>query len=75
MDGFIDDIIDITLDYPNWADRTKNAALSVIHTIFRPLQSSEPLKWDDPFHFARYQEKFNLPNTINAWFRASKPDI
>ena len=49
MDVFIDDIITIDIDYPVWVERVKNIDLLVIHTIFRPLQSSEPLKWDYPF--------------------------
>ena len=38
MDGFIHNKITITIDDPCWAERAKNAALLVIHTIFRPLQ-------------------------------------
>ena len=48
IDGLIDDIITIDIDDPNWTERTKNAALLVIHTIFRPLNSPETLKRDDP---------------------------
>ena len=48
MDGFINDIINITTDNPCWVDRDKNVALLVIHTIFSLLQSSEPLKGDEP---------------------------
>ena len=48
MDGFINDIITITIDVNHWIDRAKSASLLVIHTLFRPLESSEPLKRDDP---------------------------
>ena len=48
MDGFINDIIAITIDDLFWVERAKNVALLVIHTIFRPLHSSELLKRDDP---------------------------
>ena len=48
MDGFIDDIITITVDDEHWIDRAKIASLLVIHTLFQPLQPSEPLKLDDP---------------------------
>ena len=48
MDGFIDDIITITIDYPRWVERAKNAALLIIHTIFRPQHSDKPLKRDAP---------------------------
>ena len=48
MDGFINDIITITVDDEHWIDRTKIAALLVIHTIYRSLQPSEPLKRDNP---------------------------
>ena len=37
MDGFIDEIITITIDDPCWVERSKKSALLVIHTIFRPL--------------------------------------
>ena len=44
MDGFVDDIITINIDNPYWVERAKNLALLVIHTMFRPLHSDEPLK-------------------------------
>ena len=48
MDVFIDKIITITIDDPRYVERAKNAALLVIHTKFRPLHPSEPLKRDEP---------------------------
>ena len=48
MEGFIDDIITITVDDKHWIDSAKSAALLVLHTLFQPLQPSEPLKRDDP---------------------------
>ena len=53
MDGFIDEIITITVDDKHWIDRSKIAALLIIHTIFRPLQPSEPLKLDNPFSLSK----------------------
>ena len=47
MDGFIDDITTINFDYKQWIDCAKSLSLLVIHTLFWPLQSSEPLKQDD----------------------------
>ena len=47
MDGFINDIITITVDDEHWIDRAKSADLLVIHTLFQPLQPSEPLKRDN----------------------------
>ena len=47
MDGFINDIITITVDDEHWIDHAKSAALLVIYTLFRTPQPSEPLKWDD----------------------------
>ena len=44
MYGLIDYTITVTIDKPNWVERVKNSALLVIHTIFIPLQSSNPLK-------------------------------
>ena len=48
MDGFIDNIITITVDGKHWIDNAKSAAILVIHTLFRPLHPSEHLKKDDP---------------------------
>ena len=48
MDGFVDDIITIMVVYKHWIDCVKIATLLVIHTLFQPLQLSEPLKQDDP---------------------------
>ena len=47
MGGFINKIITITVDDENFIDWKKSAAILVIHTLFLPLQSSEPLKRDD----------------------------
>ena len=48
MDIFSYNIIAITIDDTNWVERARDAALLVIHTIFRPLQYPEPLKMEDP---------------------------
>ena len=48
MDGFIDNIVTINIDNPRWVERANNAVLLIIHTIFRPRQSNETLKRDDP---------------------------
>ena len=48
MDGLFGDIITVAIDDPCWVERSKNTALLVIHTIFKPLQPYEPLKRDDP---------------------------
>ena len=53
MDGLIDHIITITVDDKHWIDCAKSAALLVIHTLFRPLQQSEPLKRDDPLSLSK----------------------
>ena len=34
INGFIDDIITITVDDEHWIDRAKSVALLVIHTLF-----------------------------------------
>ena len=47
MYGFINDIINITVDVKYEIYRAKSAALLVIHTLFQPLQPSEPLEQDD----------------------------
>ena len=53
MYGFIYDIIAITIDNPGWVERTKNTYLLIIHTIFRPRNSGEPLKQDDPISLCK----------------------
>ena len=60
MDGFIDNITTITVDNKQWIDRAKSAAILVIHTLFRPLQPSEPLKRDDPLLLRKLVEKGKL---------------
>ena len=44
MDGFIYEIITITIDDPRWVESANNAALFIVHTIFRPWHSNKPLK-------------------------------
>ena len=44
MDEFIDNIITITVDGKHWIDNAKNAAILVVHSLFRPLHPSEHLK-------------------------------
>ena len=53
MDGFVDNIITITVDGKHWIERAKSAALVVIHKLFRPLQPSEPLKLDDTLSLSK----------------------
>ena len=48
MNVLIDEIITIIVDDEHWIYREKSAALLVIHTLFQPLQLSEPLKRYDP---------------------------
>ena len=60
MDGFIYDIITITVNNDHWIDRAKSAALLVIHTLFWPLQPSEPLKRDDPLSFRKLAGEVQL---------------
>ena len=47
MYGFINSIVAVTIDEPGWVECAKNSSLLVIHTIFRSLQPSEPLKRND----------------------------
>ena len=53
IDGFVDDIITISVDCKHWIDRTKIAALLVIHRLFRPFHPSEPLKRHYPLYFRK----------------------
>ena len=60
IDSFIDDITTITVDDDHWIDRAKSAALLVIHTLFRPLQPSEPLKRDNPLSLRKIAREGQL---------------
>ena len=70
MNSFIDDIITITVDDEHWIDRAKSAALLVIHTLFRPLQPSEPLKQEDPLSLRKLAGEGQLAehNTCRGWY-------
>ena len=82
MDGFINDIITIAVDDNHCIDGAKSAALSVIHTLFRPLQPSEPLKRDDPLSLRKLavevqiaEQKTCLSWDINTqYLRVSLPE-
>ena len=69
MDGFIDDIVTITVDDEFWIDRAKSADLLVIHTLFRPIKPSEPLKRDDPLSLRKLAGEGQLSeqNTCLGW--------
>ena len=69
MDGFIYDIITIIVDYYHWIDHAKSAALLVIHTLFRPLQPSEPLKRYDTLSLRKLAGEGQLAeqNTCLGW--------
>ena len=60
MDVFINDIITITNYDPTWVERAKIASIMVIHTIFRPLQSSELMKWGEPISIHKPSGEFFL---------------
>ena len=60
MDGFIDEIITITIYDPSWTEHAKNTALLVIHTIFRTIQTSEPLKRDGPLSIHKLSREGQL---------------
>ena len=53
IDGFIEDIITITVDEEHWIERAKCAALLVNHTLFRTIQTSEPLILDNPLYLRK----------------------
>ena len=69
MDGFIDYIITITVDYEHWIDRAKSAALLVICTLFQPIQPSEPLKRDNPLSLRKlaWEGKLAKHKTCLGW--------
>ena len=69
MDGFIDDIITIPVDDEHYIYRANSAFLLVIHTLFQPLQPSEPLKRDDPISLRELTVEGQLAeqNTCLGW--------
>ena len=70
MDGFIDDIITIKVDDKHWIDCAKSAAILVIHTLFRQLQPSEPLKQDNPLSLRKLAGEGQLSEhkTCLGWY-------
>ena len=42
-DGYIDDIVTAMLDKANWVQKGQNAAPLAVHTVFRPIDDSDPL--------------------------------
>ena len=70
IDGFIDDILTITIDDQWCVERAKNAALLIIHTIFRPRQSDETLKRDDPLSLRKLAVEVQIDKhkTFLGWY-------
>ena len=70
MNGFIDNIITITVNDEHWIDHAKSAAILVIHTLFQPLQPSEPLKLDDPLSLRKITGEGKLAehNICLGWY-------
>ena len=69
MDGFIYEIITITIDDPHWVERNKNTVLLIIHTIFIPWISDKPLKQDEPLSLHKITGEGQLAerNTSMGW--------
>ena len=69
IDGFIDEIITITIDDPHWVERNKNTVLLIIHTIFIPWISDKPLKQDEPLSLHKITGEGQLAerNTSLGW--------
>ena len=51
-------------------ERAKNADLLIIHTIFRPQKSDEPLKQDDPLSLRRISGEGHISEhkTYLGWY-------
>ena len=60
IDGVINDIITITVYDDHWIDHAKSASILAIHTLFRPLQPSEPLKRDNALSLRKLAEEGKL---------------
>ena len=69
MYGLINNIITINIDDSNWEERAKKSALLIIHTMFRLLQSPEPMKWDDPLSLCKLagEGKLYKQKTCVGW--------
>ena len=69
MDWLIYDISTITIDSPRWVERAKNAALLIIHTIFKPRQYNKPLKQDEPLSLRKLAGESQLAKskTCMGW--------
>ena len=46
-DGFVDDLTTIVLSLKHWTERARNAIALAIHTIFRPVNTQDPIERDD----------------------------
>ena len=47
-DGYIDDFLSIGLDYEDEVQKSQQAPTIAVHTIFRPLSTTEPIPRDAP---------------------------
>ena len=70
MDGFINNIINMTLEDKYWIERAKSAALLVIHTLFRPLQASKTLEWNNSLSLRKIggEGKLAKRKTCLGWY-------
>ena len=70
MDGYIDEIITITIDNPFWVECAKTTAFLVIHTISRRLHLEKPLKCDDPLPLRKLAGEGQLAKlkTCLVWY-------
>ena len=70
MDVFVYDIITITIDKPCYVERAKDASLLIVHIIFRPWHSDEPLKLDDPLSLRKLtgEGQIDESKTCLGWY-------
>ena len=46
-DGYIDDVITVTVDEDNYVEKGQHAAPLAVHCVFRPVKTKDPLPRDD----------------------------
>ena len=69
MGVFIDEMFTLAVDESIWVELAQNLTLMVIHTVFRPLQTSSMLTLDDPLSLRKLAAVVRLVEFNTCLFR------
>ena len=56
-DGYVDNVITVALDVSRWVKRAKNVAPLIVHSLFRSIDESALLPWNDPVSRRKLKEE------------------